>query len=85
MGVDAAANQSVLAGMNGDSSYNSGKWGAVISLFVFTCGWKNPSAAEITFGFPNSHVCLEHWQITLVHSIEAFSRWSLLKRNIDGT
>ena len=38
MGIDAAANASVLAGMNGASSYNSGKWGAVISLFVFTCG-----------------------------------------------
>src|SRR5438034_10328390 len=39
-------------------SYSSEKWGAVISLFVFTCGWKNTSAAEITDGFVNRHGCL---------------------------
>jgi len=37
-------------------SYNSEKWGAVISLFVFTFGWKNTSAAEITGELTNRPV-----------------------------
>src|SRR4029077_4036882 len=32
-------------------SCNLGKWEAVISLFVFTSGWRNTSAAEITGTF----------------------------------